>query len=485
MLVDITISLVAVTGFGLALWWTRIVSVANHAMSSTMDAVSTMMDRELDDDTKEVAVRRAGLRLIGSGFGIFWRFAIALLAAAAPIYLADAISIASRISVFELMLRWEYILVVSLLAIVVTEMIRRRYVDQASTDNSLYSAPDRFFHIIAFSGPSVLKAASWCEDRTLTRSVPHTAYRPVFITSLARAGTTAVLNALFGTGRIATHTYRDMPFVTAPVLWNRIAGGHSRGVERRERAHGDGLEIDLDSPEAFEEVLWKMFWPEKYGESVIDLWNPGDHKPAAEHFISHHMAKVVHARQTGERQELTYCSKNNANIARIPYLLDVFPECRIVVPLRRPECHAASLLRQHANFTKRQTDDEFVRRYMRDIGHFEFGLIHKPFGFTNFDPGRFDPSAGNYWLNYWVRTYETILAHADRCIFVLQDDLRDSPHATMMTLCDTLRLDPPPIDFDGYFRSEADRSPVDQYDQTLLSEAEDIYRELARYRLSR
>src|SRR5690606_32429756 len=85
-----------------------------------------------------------------------------------------------------------------------------------------------------------------------------------------------------------------------------------------------------------------------------------------------------------------YCSKNNANIARLSYLLKTFPECRIVVPIRRPESHAASLLRQHQNFLKLQADDNFVLRYMRDIGHFEFGQIHKPIQFPGFKLEQYD-----------------------------------------------------------------------------------------------
>jgi len=131
-----------------------------------------------------------------------------------------------------------------------------------------------------------------------------------------------------------------MPFLTSPILWNRLAGGQRRVVARHERAHGDGLEIDLDTPEAFEEVIWKMFWPEKYQQATIALWSPGDRKPDAEQFLSRHMSKIIRARLPRRDADVAaaacYCSKNNANIARIPYLVEAFPGCRIVVPVRRP-----------------------------------------------------------------------------------------------------------------------------------------------------
>ena len=390
MILEVAISLLAVAGFAVVLWWVRIVPVSRDALKVAMAGLGAMTDSELDDASKEVAVRRAGFGLIGAAFNIFWRFVLALAAAAAPIFLADAIGLVSRDAVFGLMLRWDYIIIVSVVAIALSEIVRRRRALAGETISKVnrYSAADRFFHMLAFSNPAVLKAASSIEDQLISWAPREPSAPPVFITSLARGGTTALLNALHDIPGIATHTYRDMPFLTAPILWNRLAGGRKRGVELHERAHGDGLEIDLDTPEAFEEVIWKMFWPEKFQGGSIGLWGVEDRKAEAEQFLAHHMAKVIRAREFPGRDAaagmVRYCSKNNTNVARIPYLVNAFPGCRIIVPVRRPESHAASLLRQHKNFLNLQAEDEFVLRYMRDIGHFEFGLIHKPHSVPRF-----------------------------------------------------------------------------------------------------
>jgi hypothetical protein len=490
MILEITISLLAVAGFGLALWWVRIVLVARDAMKATMAGLSSMTDGELDDDGKEVAVRRAGLGLIVASFSIFWRFFVALAAAAAPILLADAIGLVSRDAVYTLMLRLDYIIVVSVVTILLAKIFRRRRSAATETipKNNRYSTVDRFFHVMAFSSPAVLKTASWIEDRLLSKPTQEPSAPPIFITSLARGGTTALLNALHDIPGIATHTYRDMPFLTAPNLWNRLAGGQKRGVDRHQRAHGDGLEIDLDSPEAFEEVIWTMFWPENFRETSIALWRAEDRKPDAEQFLKRHMAKVIRARLAQGKGDAArtarYCSKNNANIARIPYLVEAFPSCRIIVPVRRPECHAASLLRQHQNFLKLQAEDDFIKRYMRDIGHFEFGQIHKPFQFPGFDAEIYDPAIGDYWLNYWIHAFREILEHSDSCIFVLQDDLRSSPQVTMTALCSALDLAQGPLQFATYFRSSPDQSRTDLYNQRLYEEAEELYRELERSSLN-
>ncbi|WP_415241968.1 sulfotransferase [Zhongshania sp.] len=447
-----------------------------------MTGLSAMTDSALDDDAKEIAVRRAGFSLIAASFGISWRLSLALAVAALPIFLADAMGLVSRDKVFGLMLRLDYIVTVSVVAIVLAEFVRRTIPSpRATNQNNRYSATDRFFHVIAFASPAVLKAASWVEDRLIATPTQVPSAPPIFITSLARGGTTALLNALHDVPGVATHTYRDMPLLTAPSLWNRLAGGQKRNVDRHQRAHGDGLEIDLDSPEALEEIVWKMFWPERFQHPTIPLWRREDRKLEAEEFLSQHMAKIIRARlKTKETntQIARYCSKNNTNIARIPYLCEAFPDCRIVVPVRRPESHAASLLRQHQNFIKQQAADPFIARYMRDIGHYEFGLIHKPIQFPGFAEDRFDPASGDYWLAYWLHAFREILKHSDRCIFVLQDDLRASPQETMMTLCQELQLNSGAMQFTDYFRASIDLSPTDLYSAEIYEDAAKVYEDI-------
>lgn len=482
MIREVGVSLVAVAGFGLVLWWSRIAAATNKAVTLSTAGLAAMLDGDLDDRAKELAVRRAGLGLIATSFSVLWRLCVAVAVAAVPILAADWLGLVARDAVLEMMLRWDSIVIVSIVAMLLAAMVRRWRPPAADAGDttSRYSTADRFFHALAFASPGVLEAASRLEDRVLSTSAAEPSAPPIFVTSLARAGTTPVLNALHDIPGIATHTYRDMPFLTAPTLWNRLAGGGRRRVQRRERAHGDGLEIDLDSPEAFEEVIWKMFWPEKFGANSIATWQVDDRRDEAEQFLQRHMGKVVHARrvQGPDAVYTRYCSKNNANIARLGHLMRVFADCRIVVPVRRPECHAASLLRQHVNFSTLHDEDDFIRRYMRDIGHFEFGPIHKPIWFRGFDPDRHDPSTPDYWLDYWIHAFREVLEHDAHCVLVTQDDLRSSPRATMSSLCHALDLEQPPPEPRSYFRSSPDEAPTDVYDPALYAEAAAIYGEL-------
>jgi hypothetical protein len=77
----------------------------------------------------------------------------------------------------------------------------------------------------------------------------------VFIAGLARAGTTILMRRFYASQAFRSLTYRDMPFVLAPTLWRKLAAQSGRNLVTAERAHGDGILVDIDSPESFEEVF--------------------------------------------------------------------------------------------------------------------------------------------------------------------------------------------------------------------------------------
>ena len=77
----------------------------------------------------------------------------------------------------------------------------------------------------------------------------------VFISGLARSGTTIVMRRFYETNYFRSLTYRDMPFVLMPKIWRKVIGPFQQQGISRERAHGDGIKVTVDSPEAFEEVF--------------------------------------------------------------------------------------------------------------------------------------------------------------------------------------------------------------------------------------
>ena len=318
------------------------------------------------------------------------------------------------------------------------------------------------------------------DDRLFKKTIEETETSPpIFITSLARGGTTALLNAMSTLPEIATHRYADMPFITAPMLWSRL-GGDRKTVEERERAHGDGLKIGLQSPEAFDEVFWILNWPEKYKPDQIEFWTPTDLKPESQEFFARQFRKIVTLRRpTSDAASVIaprYLSKNNANIARIDLLKAMFPACQIVVPVREPSAHAASLFRQHKNFIHLHAEDPFTRRYMRDIGHFEFGSLHRPMAFDLDLIGQFEKDDPNYWLAYWISCFDHLSSQAEKVTFVRQSDLRASPQSTMDTLLAALGLaNSDEMTWRTYFREGEDLAQDDLFEPQLLARARSIY----------
>jgi hypothetical protein len=483
-LAALLVSLLAIAGFALLLARLSVVAAGRRMITAVMGGLGTMLDREMDDDAKELAVRRAGVLLLGETGRLGLLIAAALGAAVLPIAVADILALADAGTVFALMLRVDYLLAVSAAAILLV-WLAGRFRRQAGAPQATglggeaYGFGDRLFHMLAFAGPGVQKAMARLDELlygSQIDKVPETP--PVFITSLARGGTTAVLNALQGRDGLATHVYRDMPFLTAPLVWSKLTG-KDRQVARRARAHGDGLEIDLDSPEAFDEVFWMLFWPEHYRPDRVAPWTEADVRPIARSFMLRQFARIRMLRCGPRATTARYLSKNNANIARIRLLPQLFPGCAIVVPLRRPGAHAASLLRQHRNFLKRHAEDEFTRRYMRDIGHLEFGALHRPLAFPGFEPAQFDPLTGDYWLAYWLAAFRDVLACADAITLVTQDDLRARPQPVMQALAARLGLKAEGIDFAGHFRAGPDETPAGLFSPALLAEAEALYNQLA------
>ncbi|MBK6721053.1 MAG: sulfotransferase [Sphingomonadales bacterium] len=303
---------------------------------------------------------------------------------------------------------------------------------------SNYSWLDRLLHRLAFATPQLQIDFAESEDRKFA-DLP--LQPPLFITGLPRAGTTLLLNCLAGLEEFAAHSYRDMPFVLVPQLWSRVSMGFQKPEERMERAHGDGMTVGSNSPEALEEMLWLAFFPRRYAGDRITPWPDSADLGNFKLFFANHMRKIAALRRPG--MQARYVSKNNLNISRISVLFNAFPDADIVVPFRSPLQHAASLLRQHRNFLELHARDAFAKAYMAGVGHFDFGANLKPVDFGDWleHSEHRDPMAIEFWLAYWISTYRHILdRHSERMILVSHDKLCAEPLPQLQRLAGRLRL---------------------------------------------
>ena len=333
-----------------------------------------------------------------------------------------------------------------------------------------YSPTDRLLHRLALSSHGV-RRLSLDMERALMKpdGGPD---RSVCVTGLARAGTTALMRALYGSGHFASLTYADMPFVLAPNLWARLSRFNQRTRRRRQRAHADGVEVDYDSPEAFEEVFWQLElgdYPLEAGGLIPQVVPPEvvDSYQAYQQMICRRYAAT------------RYLAKNNNQVLRLASLAPQTPETTYLVVFRDPLEQALSLLNQHRRFAHA---DRFTREYMRWLGHFEFGATHRPMHLS--DPSVSeahgvppDPDSVEYWLFQWINVYtyvHDLLDQANGNIWlVAYERLCDHPE-TWLQVCDLAGIPPS----ESAFRRAETRSDASRPDPRLLDRAKAIYASL-------
>ena len=317
--------------------------------------------------------------------------------------------------------------------------------DPALNPAERYSRADRALHRLAFSTIGAQKALADIEDRLHARRLAAIPLeRPVFVASLPRAGTTLLLEALHESGAFAAHTYRRMPFLFIPLLWETLSRRLRVSGAPVERAHGDGMTAGFDSVEAFEEALWRAFWPDHYQADRILPWRADERDPGGEFedFLRNHLRKIIALHPAPAR----YLSKNNGNVARVPLLLRLFPDATVLILFRAPAAHTASMLRQHRNFAALHARDAFARRYMRDLGHFDFGANFAPVAFDGWPdaPGVGPPEEADLWLRYWNAAFARLLAQAEadaRIVLVDYDACCADAERGLARIADAIALD--------------------------------------------
>ena len=315
--------------------------------------------------------------------------------------------------------------------------------------------------------------ASWAGDEIAGQTVD----RPIYVTGLARSGSTILLELLAAHQDVATHQYRDFPLIPIPLWWNWFLDRASREESQPvERAHKDGIAVTPESPEAMEEVLWMAFFPTCHDPAVSNVLSGQDSAPEFAGFYRDHIRKLLLLRQ-GRR----YLAKGNYNVSRLGFLRKMFPDACFVVPVRDPVGHIASLIKQHKLFCAEETRDPQILDHMRRSGHFEFGLDRRPINFGDsetvqriqalWQAGREVEGEALYWASVYGFVAD-LLEHdpavAGRTLLIHYDDLCAAPDATLARLythCG-LAVDEPTR------HAQAARIAAPTYYKPSLSEAE-------------
>lgn len=424
-------------------------------------AARVVVRRGVSDWAKERALRLLSGQIFRTSLASFAR----LLAIAAPLLLVLAIDIDGRLGVRQ---AWTSLPArTALLALSTLYLLLRR---RGHAGAVVAETPgERLLQRIALGSPLVREVAFEFEIehyREAANARPPEA--PVFVTGLARAGSSILVRALHDTGAFAALTYRDLPFPLAPNLWARLARPLKRAVARTERAHGDGLAHDLDTPEAIEEVFWRHHEGAHYvGRAGLHPVMPQSETIAA--FADY--ARLVQLRYDRPR----YLSKNNNNVLRLPALLAAFPDACLVHPFRDPVQQSASLLAQHRRACALAAADPFRARFMTWLGHYEFGADRRPFLLPGGPTGADDPDHLDYWLKSWISVYRVLLNTlpnmATQQIFIDYDALVGDGGAMAASLSHRLALSVP-LDPAAFRPAAAHRA---QASPELLREAADVH----------
>lgn len=476
----------AVILFSISFFLLRIIKTSGDIISAALFSVELLTNHLLSDEQKQKKIQHLALKMAQQFFLLMLKIIVLAISVLVPFYGADSLGFVDFSESTAFAMRIDIIVVTTIIALMVYFFWQKIYpkketLNESSSTETAYSNLERVIHNIAFGSANLQRTLNDIEVKYFSRKwIEARASKPVFITSLPRAGTTILLEAMSRLPNMASHTYRDMPFIFSPVLWAKISSTFQNKSDMKERAHGDGLLVNEDSPEAFEEVLWHKFFPQKYQQNRIQLWQKAD--DGFLKFFHEYTKRIIYLRLPDALQKGRYLSKNNANIARIPVLKEMFPDCAIVVPVRDPFEHAISLHRQHLNFQKKHNGESFTKKYMADIGHFEFGELHRPINFRELDTLIADlkPESCDYWLAYWIAAF-THLQTVDSVIFVSYEALCVDGENTLVNLCKQLAIDASPQQIKTaaqLLKGAPTRKQDYVFSETLSQRARHLYQQL-------
>jgi len=195
---------------------------------------------------------------------------------------------------------------------------------------------------------------------------------PVYVSGLARSGSTLLHEIVSSHPSVATHRIKDYPMTFIPYWWRR-ATAKVKPQAPRERPHRDKMMITTESPDAIEEMLWMAFFPKCHDPTVSNVIGGQKRHAAFESFYQAHIRKLLLAEGATR-----YAAKANYHVARLAYLVRLFPDARFLIPVRAPVGHIASLMRQHEWFSRGHRQNRRSLAFMQRSGHFEFGLDRRP-----------------------------------------------------------------------------------------------------------
>ena len=260
-----------------------------------------------------------------------------------------------------------------------------------------YSAIDKLLHYVFLGNKNmslfIFKIELFFNKKKLQGNLSN---QNVYISGMARAGTTVLMQYLGELDEFKSLSYRNLPFLFMPKTWPKLIS--NKKAEEKERFHQDGVKHSLNSYEALEEPFFRNNLGEKYiKEDKI-----------VKHELNQEVFKKYNAFRRLVAGDKIYLAKNNNHLLRAESLHQLDNKHNnktfTIIPFRDPYEQAKSLLKQHTLLSKLQQEDSFTLDYMDFLVHHEFGLhckipvlIEKDvMSISNLDKNSID-----YWLEIW------------------------------------------------------------------------------------
>lgn len=314
-------------------------------------------------------------------------------------------------------------------------------------------------------------------EKSKSSQIDNHYFEHIFITGLARSGTTALLNNLYELDEFSSFLYKNMPFILSPTLANLNLGDRldKKNYIKSKRLHNDGLFISLNSPECLDEPFWIKATP-NYSNKRFNVPKKINTK-----FLKGYAYLISKYCQNQMKERAII--KNNNNHVRLHFLSNYLRNSFFLVLFRNPLFHAKSLLNQHLNFLRLQREDPFTLEYMDLLGHREFGIHMTPFCYPTDSKEwykLYDCLTIDYWLSQWISSYKWIINkeyEKRKNVFLISYEKLCNDEEYYQNLVISLKLKK------TYSNKNLKCSNNNNfyYKSKLLDEAMEIYEELSRY----
>lgn len=339
-------------------------------------------------------------------------------------------------------------------------------------DNESYSSIDKLLHYVFLGNSNIARFLFRIErnkNKKNLRSIRHS--QNVYVSGLARAGTTVLMQYLAQMPRFECLSYKNLPFLFLPKTWIKLTS--NKKGQKKERFHKDGIMHSVETNEALEEPFWRNY----IGADYIKRESLVSHSMNQDIYLKYHSFRKLVA---GEK---IYLAKNNNHLLRAQSLHQLDSkngiDTQTIIPFREPYSQAQSLLNQH-QLLSRFSEDEFVYDYMALLVHHDFGKFHKVPVFDNNTYQSQLPENKNsieYWLEIWYLFYSkalTLFSEDEKFHFFCYEKFCENPGESISIILST--LDVPLKSLDAINISKF--NPNKSNDIDLESKYSNLYNEL-------